>query len=220
MIDPGHGGHDHGAIGKFGTSEKDVVLSISKMLAKELSRDIDKVTLTRSKDKYITLEERDKIAVKKKADLFVSIHANAANDRKMGGVETYYLNNATDKAAARLAERENKSLGKKMSDVQQILSTMQQNFDTVESRKLAQQIQNSLVKNLSKKYKGVKDRKVRSALFYVLVGSKCPAVLVEASFLSNPVEEKRLRSDAYQMEVASSIADGVRKYLNSVSYGI
>jgi N-acetylmuramoyl-L-alanine amidase len=214
VIDPGHGGDDVGAIGPRGTREKDVALAIAGRLSNQLSqRFAAKVYLTRSRDKYISLDDRDKLAVSKGADVFVSIHANAAMSRKMNGIETYYLNNATDKAAERLAMRENKAEGKKLSDVEHILSTMLQNYDTVESKKLAIAVQNSLMKKMSKKYKGVKNRNVRSALFYVLVGAKCPAILVETSFISNPIEEKRLTSAAYQDDLATAIADGVSRYL-------
>lgn len=216
VIDPGHGGSDTGAIGKNGTLEKDVTLALSKRLARELVATGDfKVFPTRSTDRTLSLEDRNAIAVRKKADLFVSIHANASTNRKMSGIETYYLNSASDAAAAKLARRENRSARKKLSDVEHILSTMLQNYDAAQSQVLAADVQKSLMTRMGKRYKGVQNRKVRSALFYVLVGAKCPAILVEASFLSNPLEEKRLRQEAYQKDLATSIAGGVRRYMNS-----
>ena len=106
---------------------------------------------------------------------------------RVGGIETYYLNNATDRAAARLAKQENKASGKKLSDVEHILSTMLQNHDTAESAQLARDIQKSMMTRMSSRYPSVADRGVRSALFYVLVGAKCPAVLLETSFISIPL---------------------------------
>lgn len=216
VVDPGHGGDDPGAIGKNGTEEKDVTLSLSKRLADDLRDSVDaKVYLTRTDDRTLTLEERNAFAVAKKADLFISIHANASTNRKMSGIETYYLNNASDAASAKLAKRENQAARKKMSDVEHILSTMLQNYDAAESQLLASDVQGALVERIGKRYGGVKDRRVRSALFYVLVGAKCPAILVESSFISNPREEKRLREKGYQTDIAASIAAGVRRYVVS-----
>lgn len=214
IVDPGHGGADTGAIGPAGTNEKDVTLQLSKKLAAELKEKLGaKVFMTREKDVELTLEQRNAVAVKKKADMFVSVHVNASTNRKMSGIETYFLNNATDEAAAKLAKRENKSAGKKLSDVEHILSTMLQNYDAAQSQVLAKDVQTSLVSKVSKNYEGIKNRKVRSAMFYVLVGAKCPAILVEASFISNPQEEKRLGTQKYREEIATGIADGVKKYI-------
>lgn len=216
VLDPGHGGSDTGAIGPGGTQEKDVTLVLSRRLAERLQEEAGvRVVLTRDDDRALSLEERDAIAVAKKADLFVSVHANASTNPKMSGVETYYLNNASDAAAARLAQRENRSARKKLSDVQHILSTMLQNFDAAESQLLAVDVQGALMTRLSKRYAGVQNRRVRSALFYVLVGAKCPAILVEASFISNPKEERRLKNRVYQTDIASAVADGIRRYVRA-----
>jgi len=221
VIDPGHGGKDPGAIGPKGTKEKDIALIISRKLAKELRKKTGaKVYLTRSRDRYLTLEDRDAYAVSKKADLFISIHANASRKRAMTGIETYSLNNASDKAAARLAMRENRASRKTLSDVEHILSTMLQNYDTLESKYVADQVQTSLMKRMSRRYPGVRNRKVRSALFYVLVGAKCPAILVETSFISNPREERRLLNRHYQDHLAIAIAEGVRGYVSNRAKGV
>jgi len=218
VIDPGHGGDQKGAVGPGGTKEKDIALAISKKLANQIRKKTGaKVYLTRSGDKTLSLEARDRFAVRRGADLFISVHANAATNRSMSGIETYYLNNATDRAAQKLAARENRASRKKLSDVEHILSTMLQNIDTVESRKLAIKVQGSLMKRMRKRYPGVKNRKVRSALFYVLVGAKCPAILVETSFISNPREEKRLKNKNYQDHLSIAIADGVERYLRTRS---
>lgn len=216
VVDPGHGGTDVGAVGPTGVLEKDVTLLLSKKIANQLREEMDaKVFLTRTHDETLTLEDRNAIAVSKKADLFISVHANASTNRKMAGIETYYLNNASDEAAARLARRENRSARKKMSKVEHILSTMLQNHDAAESQLLARDVQSSLMARMGKRYPGVKNRSVRSALFYVLVGAKCPAILVESSFISNPKEEKRLTNRSYQADLAASITDGIRKYMKT-----
>ncbi len=213
VIDPGHGGEDEGAVGTRGTLEKDITLAIAKRLAKELRRDLGaNVWLTRNDDRTLTLEQRNSFAVRKKADLFISIHANASKNRSASGIETYYLNNATDEAAARLAARENQSTRKKLSEVEHIISTMLQTYDAAESLDLATEVQARLTKQLKSSHEKVKNRGVRSALFYVLVGAKCPAILVEAAFISNPREEKLLRNKKYQKNVASAISDGVKRY--------
>lgn len=214
VIDPGHGGSDSGAVGPKGTLEKDVDLIVAKGLAREFEKRLRaKVYLTRNRDKDLTLEDRNRIAVEKQADIFISVHANAALDPKQSGFETYFLNNASDKAAAKLAARENKVAGKKLPTEEHILSTMMQNYDAARSQGLASDVHRSVVSRMGKAYPGLKDRSVKSALFYVLVGAKCPAILVETSFISNPKEERRLLDPNYQQDLAGSIADGVKKYI-------
>lgn len=219
VIDPGHGGSDTGALGPGGLMEKGIALSVAKKLASTLKEGLDaKIHLTRSDDSTLTLEDRNAIAVSKKADLFISVHANASTDKKMSGIETYFLNNASDRAADKLAKRENRAARKKLSAVEHILSTMLQNYDAAESELLASDVQKSLMGRMGKKYTGVRNRRVRSALFYVLVGAKCPAILVETSFISNPREAARLRDHRYQADLAKSIAEGVQKYIRSADH--
>lgn len=214
VIDPGHGGDEDGAIGPGGAKEKDVTLAIAKRLASELRSELGaRVYLTRTKDKTMTLDQRNEIAVSKKADLFISIHANASRDRDVSGIETYFLNNASDEAAARLAARENRNAGKKLTEVEHIISTMLQNYDAAESMDLAKEVHGRLAKKVTRSHGRVNDRGVRSALFYVLVGAKCPAILVETAFISNPKEEKLLGNRKYQRNVADAIAGGVKAYL-------
>jgi N-acetylmuramoyl-L-alanine amidase len=217
VIDPGHGGKDTGAIGPKGTEEKDVTLALSKKLAEQIKNNIKgaKVLLTRSGDVTLTLDDRVKFANKKQADFFISIHANAAVSKKQRGVQTYYLNNASDEAAKRLAEQENKNSGRKASDLDKIISTMIQNASTEESRILSKSVHQRLVKDLSGKYSGVADQKVRSAMFYVLVGVKCPSILVETSYVSNPKEEARLNNKDYQSTIAKAVTNGLDEHLKS-----
>ena len=213
VLDPGHGGDEYGAIGPHGVREKDVTLQIAQMAAEQLRAQLGaKVWLTRTKDKNVSLEKRYKLAKKKKADLFVSIHANASSNHKHRGIETYYLNNATDEAAVRLAARENQSWKGSRNDIDQILATMLQTAITDESRELAKAVHTNIVKNVKSKYKLVRDRRVRSALFYVLVGTQCPSILVETSFITNPREEMRLVDPTYQQQIADAIVTGVRTF--------
>ncbi|WP_164013693.1 N-acetylmuramoyl-L-alanine amidase [Pyxidicoccus trucidator] len=217
VIDPGHGGHDTGAIGKEGTREKDVALSISKKLAEALREKGLEVVLTRDDDRFIRLEDRAKFANAEHGDLFISVHCNAAAKRKLRGVETYTLNTSADRYSIRLAARENQSSEKGISDLQFILADLATKANTEESSRLANQVQRNLVSGLARKYTGIKDLGHKEALFYVLLGVKMPAILVETSFLSNPEEEERLASGAYQSEVANAIAQGVEAFLDDRS---
>lgn len=213
VVDAGHGGKDPGAVGKSGTLEKDVTLQMAKALAKELTRQIGcEVILTRSGDVYLPLEERTAIANKVGADLFVSLHANANNNRKAYGIETYYLNFSKNDKAAAVAARENGTSIKEVSDLELILFDLMANAKINESSRLATVIQEGLVKGISKKYSNVRDLGVRQGPFYVLLGATMPSVLVETAFLSHPREEKRLRSSAYQKTAAKAIATAIKDY--------
>ncbi|MCY1023493.1 N-acetylmuramoyl-L-alanine amidase [Pyxidicoccus sp. MSG2] len=214
VIDPGHGGHDTGAIGKEGTREKDVALSIAKKLAEELREKGLEVVLTRDDDRFIRLEDRAKFANAEHGDLFISVHCNAAASRKLRGVETYTLNTSADRYSIRLAARENQSSEKGISDLQFILADLATKANTEESSRLANQVQRNMVTGLSRKYTGIKDLGHKEALFYVLLGVKMPAILVETSFLSNPEDEERLASGAFQSEVAQAISQGVEDFLD------
>lgn len=217
VIDPGHGGKDPGAVGPHRVMEKDVVLDIALKLKKELKKQMNfQVVMTRDHDCFIPLEERTVIANTKKADLFVSIHANASRNRKAHGVETYFLNLATDKEAMELAALENSTSTKKISDLQLILSDLMRNSKISESSRLARAVQDSLVKRLKSKYRQVKNLGVKQAPFYVLIGAQMPSILIETSFVSHRMEEKRLNSAAYRQKIAEGIAAGIKKYIEQV----
>ena len=214
VIDPGHGGKDTGAIGKGGTREKDLTLAIARKLKRHLEAMGLEVLLTRDKDVFLDLEERTRFANDKQADLFVSIHVNAAENRKARGIETYTLNLNSDRYAMRLAARENASSKKRIGDLQFILADLATKANTDDSVRLARLVQSEMVTRLRKTWgDSVRDLGVKQALFFVLVGAKMPAILVEASFVSNDEEEKRLRSEKYQEETARAIADGVRRFV-------
>lgn len=213
VVDAGHGGKDPGAVGPSGVYEKTVTLKMAKELAKELRRQIGcEVILTRSGDVYLPLEERTAIANKVGADLFVSLHANANKNRKAHGIETYYLNFSKNDKAAAVAARENGTSLKQVTDLELILFDLMANAKINESSRLATEIQESLVKRISKKYSKVRDLGVRQGPFYVLLGATMPSVLVETAFISNPREEKRLKSSAFQKSAAQAIAEAIKSY--------
>ncbi|MGE6759068.1 N-acetylmuramoyl-L-alanine amidase [Corallococcus interemptor] len=213
VIDAGHGGHDSGAIGKAGTKEKDVALAISKKVADGLREKGLEVVLTRDDDTFIRLEDRAKLANEAHGDLFISVHCNSAATHKLRGIETYTLNTSADRYSIRLAARENASSEKGISDLQFILADLATKANTEESSRLANAVQHNLVTGLSGKYDGIKDLGHKEALFYVLLGAKMPAILVETSFLSHSEEEKRLASERYQDDVAKNIVLGVEEFL-------
>jgi len=219
VIDPGHGGHDPGAVGLSGLYEKDVVLDIALKLKEILSENpLYEVFLTREKDIYIPLVERTAIANKKKADLFLSIHANASPQRNAKGVETYLLNWTDNDEANRVAARENKISLKKMQEMNRqmdvlggILGDLERQMKRDESVNLANQIQNSMITTLD----GRENLGVKWAMFFVLFGARMPSVLVEVSFISNPEEEKLLSDVSFRYQIAQAIADGLNRYFTS-----
>ncbi|MEE8553431.1 MAG: N-acetylmuramoyl-L-alanine amidase [Desulfobacterales bacterium] len=219
VIDPGHGGRDFGAPGYIkGVYEKDVVLKIAKRLAKKIRKELNcEVFMTRNSDRHLTLEERTAIANTKNADLFISIHTNAARDRKVFGLETFILNLATDNDAILVAARENATSTKNISDLQAILSDLMQNAKVNESTRLAIHVQESMHKNLKARYSRIKNNGVKQAPFYVLLGAQMPSILIETSFISNPRECKRLVSTKYQDRMSEAIVNGIQKYIKETN---
>jgi len=214
VIDAGHGGHDTGAIGPTGVQEKDITLKIARKVAARLRKDLKmEVILTRDKDVYIALEERTRIANDAHADLFISIHCNSNPNRRIYGVETYYLNLTDDNYAMRLAARENKSSARTVSDLQFILADLAMKSNVDDSVRLSKLVQANVVGELREGFGGVKDLGVKHALFYVLIGAKMPAILVETSFVSNKMEEQRLNSSKYQDTISDGVVQGVRHFM-------
>ena len=214
VIDPGHGGKDPGAKGRSGLKEKDVVLKIAKRLAKILKREVGcKVILTRKRDKFLPLTQRTAIANSRKADLFISIHVNAAPTRRLRGIETYFLNFALDEDAMRVAARENATSQKRIGELKSILNDILKNSKVKESSRLAKRVQENLVRTLRRRYKDIRNLGVKQAPFFVLIGARMPSILVETSFISNPKEERRLRSPAYLDTIAKGIARGIKAYI-------
>lgn len=215
IVDAGHGGRDTGAIGRSGTQEKEVSLAIARRLGEILTGRGLEVILTRDQDIFIPLEARAQLANEAKGDLFISIHCNSSAGRGLHGIETYTLNTASDRYSIRLAARENASSEKRISDLQFILADLATKANTEESSRLASAVQQSMVDRLKARYADVRSLGTKQALFYVLLGVKMPSILVETSFLSNPEEEKRLRSRPYQSQIAEAIAAGVQDFLGN-----
>ncbi len=227
VLDPGHGGHDPGAVGPKNLYEKDVVLDIALKMKKILANDPNfEIFLTREIDVFIPLEQRTAIANSKNADLFVSIHANASPRREAKGIETYLLNWTSDEEANKVAARENAISLKKMKKLNEgkdvldvMLSDLRRDDKREGSLKLAHFVQQNMVSSLNRSYSHIVDHGVKQALFYVLFGAQMPSVLVEVSFISNPLEEKLLSKDGYRSELAQSIAAGINKYMTAVPDG-
>jgi N-acetylmuramoyl-L-alanine amidase len=221
VIDAGHGGHDPGAIGQSGLKEKDVTLRIAKALKAKLDKDgkkfgITKVHLTRSTDKFIPLEERTGIAKKLGADLFISVHCNAARNRQAYGIETYILSFTNDQRSLAVAARENASTGISRSDMENVLKQYLLSAKINESDRFAGYVQSSVVTSVSGKYQPVKNKGVKKAPFIVLIGADIPSILVETSFITNPREEKRLKSNEYVNYLADGIFAGIKRYSTEV----
>ena len=220
VIDPGHGGQDPGARGVGGDYEKKITLAVARMLVEDLEEegDID-VVLTRTGDDSLSLEQRTAIANAQGADLFVSIHANASDNRSASGIETYTLNNTNDQATIRLATLENglklTGVPSEQSDLAYILSDLLQTGKEDESIALAEAVQGQLVRYLGKRWRGVTDLGVKKGPFYVLVGAYMPCVLVELGFLTHPSEGARLATPRYQRDLAEGLARGIRSFLES-----
>ncbi|MBI5887136.1 MAG: N-acetylmuramoyl-L-alanine amidase [Deltaproteobacteria bacterium] len=219
VIDPGHGGKDPGAVGKDGLMEKDVTLKISRMLRKRLGRGASgaKIIMTRDTDVFIPLEERTAIANSRNADLFVSVHINSSPRRAASGVETYILSISRDESARRLAARENATSRKAVSDLEFILSDLMKTAKRNDSVLFASAVHERLVARLRGNYTGIRSNGVKGASFYVLVGTRMPSILVEVSFISNPMEEKRMRSENYLENVVEGISTGILNYINGAA---
>lgn len=218
-VDMGHGGDDFGAPGYIkGIHEKDIVLKLGKKLAKKIREELNcEVIMTRTSDKYLTLEERTAISNTKNSDIFISIHTNASRNKSAYGIETYYLNLATDDEAIRVAARENATSTKNISDLQTILNDLMQNAKINESSRLASHVQESICRNLSGKFDLIKNKGVKQAPFYVLLGAQMPAILVETSFISNERECERLNNPVYQDLLCEAIVKGIKNYIREIN---
>jgi N-acetylmuramoyl-L-alanine amidase len=217
VIDPGHGGLESGAKGRFGNLEKDITLAVSLKLKALIEKDMGyEVVLTRDRDVDVSIENRSAIANNHKAGLFISIHANGSVQRAAAGSETFFLSlNATDEDTRRLAYLENNSSELQShidrssdNDLMMILWDMAQNAYIKESSRLAELVQKELDAML-----GTRDRGIKQAPFKVLTGVACPAILVETAFISNPDEEQKLASDEFQAKIAEAIYRGLALFL-------
>ena len=218
VVDAGHGGHDTGTIGPNGLEEKDLVLDVALKLGKELENRLGaEVVYTRDDDTFIPLETRTAVANKEQADLFISIHANSSSDQTARGVETYYLNFTSSRDALETAARENAVSEKSIHELQDLVKKIALKEKIEESREFAADVQKSLYVGLNSRNPGIRNRGVKKAPFIVLIGANMPSILAEISFVSNPNDEKKLRSSEYRQRIADSLYKGVSSYINGLS---
>ena len=218
VIDPGHGGRDTGTVGPNGLEEKDLVLDVSlrlgRLLASRLGAD---VVFTRTDDKFVPLEDRTAIANREGADLFVSVHANSSPDPDARGTETYYLNFTSSPDALEVAARENAVSEKSIHELQDLVKKIALKEKIEESHEFASDVESALHNGLSAKNPGLRDRGVRKAPFIVLIGAHMPSILAEISFVSNPADERRLKTPDYRQKIAESLYRGIAHYASGLS---
>jgi N-acetylmuramoyl-L-alanine amidase len=213
VIDPGHGGDDHGTMSSDGLLEKDVVLDVALRLGKLLQGLGAEVIYTRATDRYLPLEARTAIANREGADLFISIHANSSPDRDARGMETYFLNFTTSAESLEVAARENTVARRPVSELRDLVQKIAQQNRTAESHEFADDVQAALTRNLP----GERNRGVREAPFIVLTGAGMPAILTEISFMSNPDDENNLKDSHYRDKIAQALYGGISAYVNGLS---
>jgi len=220
VIDAGHGGEDDGAIGISGVAEKDIVLSIALATARSLRGRGFEVVLTREDDTFLPLDRRSGLTDASGAGLFVSIHANSAPSPQARGIETYSMDVASDEAAARLAERENRAAsiaGASFADeVDAIVADLRLGAAARRSAELAGTVHAALIDGLQGFYgeDRIRDRGARTGPFWVLVDTRVPAVLVEVGYLTHAEEERRLRTRGYHHQGAEALAEAIEDFAN------
>jgi N-acetylmuramoyl-L-alanine amidase len=216
VIDPGHGGHDPGATGK-GVTEAELVLDVALRLEQLLeAQPGTEVVLTRRTDEYVPLQDRTELANRVGADLFLSIHANASNNAQARGVETYFLNFATNRGAETVAARENAASGHAMAALQDLVKAIAMNNKLDESRDFAIFVQRAMIERLRGPNKGLRDLGVKQAPFVVLIGAAMPSVLAEISFVTNAQEARLLRSTSYRQRIAEALSNAIGTYQRSL----
>ncbi|HEV1287535.1 MAG TPA: N-acetylmuramoyl-L-alanine amidase [Bryobacteraceae bacterium] len=219
VIDPGHGGKDIGTHGPSGLNEKEVVLDVARRLGGLIEDRLgSEVIYTRAEDTFIPLEERTRIANDRKADLFLSIHANSSPIRTAAGVEMYYLNFTTSKAALDVAARENAGSGSSIHDLKDLLQKIALKDKIDESREFAARLQMSLSTMETKGNAAAKNRGLKKAPFIVLIGASMPSVLAEIGFLTNAGDEALLRKPEYRQKIADALYKGIANYADTLSH--
>jgi len=216
VIDPGHGGHDPGAKGS-GVTEAGTVLDIALRLEKFLQAQPGvEVVMTRRTDVFVPLEERTAIANREDADLFLSIHANASRNKAASGVETYFLNFASNAEAEAVAARENSASGASMHNLPDIVKAIALNNKLDESRDLARLVQDAMITRVKPQHGGVRNLGVKQAPFVVLIGAQMPSVLAEVSFITNRTEASLLKNARYRQRIAQALCDAVTRYQHTL----
>jgi N-acetylmuramoyl-L-alanine amidase len=218
VVDAGHGGHDTGTVGPGGLQEKDLTLDVALRLGKLLETKLGAdVIYTRDDDTFVPLETRTAIANQNQADLFISIHANSSKEASARGVETYYLNFTSSAEALEVAARENAVSEKSVHELQDLVKKIALKEKVGESHEFAGEVQKSLWGGLAAKSPGLRNRGVKKAPFIVLIGANMPSVLAEISFLSNPADERRLKTPEYRQRIAEYLYRGITHYASGLS---
>jgi N-acetylmuramoyl-L-alanine amidase len=218
VIDAGHGGHDTGTIGPRGYTEKELVLDLSQRLGKLVAERLGiEVVYTRTEDVFIPLEARTALANEKKADLFLSLHANSSSYPGIAGAETYFLSITSDRSALEVAARENASSQKSIHELRDVITTITRYEKADESKDLAERLQAALHAFSARAYPGLRNRGVKKAPFMVLIGAEMPSVLAEVAFLSNAREEALLKRPEHRQRLAEALYQGVYRWVTSLS---
>jgi N-acetylmuramoyl-L-alanine amidase len=213
VLDPGHGGHDSGAVGPGGLQEKDVTLDIAHRAAPILARELGITTLlTRDGDDFIPLDARTARANAFGGDIFVSIHCNASEDPAARGYMTFVLADSKDALASSVAARENAASAAAAAELANVMSRVLDAGSIARSVELAELLQRAAGASLATSYSDAQPGGVKRAGFYVLAGARMPAVLFETSFISNPTEESRLNTNDYRQKMADAIVNAVRAF--------
>jgi N-acetylmuramoyl-L-alanine amidase len=219
VIDPGHGGHDQGTEGSRGLVEKELVLDVALRVGQLVQDRMGaEVIYTRTDDTFVPLEGRTALANEKKADLFLSIHANSSPIPQIAGVETFYLNINGSKEAMDVAARENASAQTSIFELQDLIRKITLHDKSEESLEFAKRVQASLYSLSARNFPAAKDRGVKSAPFVVLIGANMPSVLAEIGFVSNSREESLLKKPDYRQKVAEAVYKGMEKYAQGLSH--
>lgn len=216
VIDPGHGGKQHGAISESGVSEKDITLDIALRLRRLVEQASFEVLMTREKDETLKLDKRVDFANASNADLFVSIHVNWMEPREIRPLETYYVGATNDPAVIKLAGIENRDSGYSLADYRRLLEKIYLDTRRDESYMLAKTINAELYQSLSQINPELENRGVKLAPFAVLVGTQMPAVLAEVSCLSNEDDVKLLTNADYREKIAQALLRGILSYANNL----
>ena len=218
VVDPGHGGGDHGTRTPNGLTEKELTLDIARRLGAKLREAGFEVETTREGDRRVSLRDRARIANERGADLFVSIHVNWFEDgRANRGIETYFLGPSDDPFVVRLARAENQESGYALADVRKLLESIYADLRQEQSRSLAREVQRHLVRSLREVAPEVADRGVKSAPFLVLVTTQMPAILAEVASLSNDDEARLLALESHRERIAVALFQGIRSYSELVA---
>lgn len=219
VIDPGHGGHDHGSTGPGGLMEKELVLDVAQRLGKLIEERLgSEVIFTRNDDTFIALEDRTELANEKHADLFLSIHANSSPYPSVSGVETYYLNFSSTRDALDIASRENAGSQKSIHELSDLIQKITKHDKAEESREFASKMQTALYGAAARTNPSAKNRGVKKAPFVVLIGATMPSILAEIGFVSNPREETLLKRPEHRQKLAEALYRGLSRYAETLSH--